>query len=323
MKELDLWKFIYDKLHAKIEIILMVVADSSKSSPGKRGFKMAVSSDGNLVGTIGGGIMEQKLVEGCKRNFNNNISVNTAKKLYHNKTARGEHSGLICGGTQTVILKTLSTADLKFVSDIIDSYNNLSAGILTIDNYKITFDDTEAKDNEIIFSYSSENEWSYKENSGFPDIIYVIGGGHVGLAVSKLMSMQDFFVVTIDPRKDIITMTNNIYANKKLFIPYEEVGNQIIESDRTYAVVVTFGHATDIIALKSIIHKKIKYIGLMGSKRKISSIYHQLKESGINAELLKKIHTPIGIEIGAESPDEIAVSIAAEIIKVKNSKDSS
>lgn len=319
MKEIDLWKFIFDKQNSGTSVIFMVAAESSKSSPGRQGFKMAVASDGTMTGTIGGGVMEHKLVEDCKTYFKDKSEVNLIKKLYHNKTAKGEQSGLICGGMETIILKTLNDSNSKFVSNLIDSYNNLSGGTLEIDNSEIVFNNTNAKDKSISFNYKSEEDWSYSENLGFPDIIYIIGGGHVGLAVSKLISMLDFYVVIIDPRKDVITMTNNNYADKKLILPYEEVGNNLIESNRTYAVIVTYGHNSDLIALKSIINKKLKYIGLMGSKRKINLVLNQLTESGIKPELLQNIHTPIGIEIEAESPEEIAVSIAAEIIKVKNS----
>jgi xanthine dehydrogenase accessory factor len=78
-------------------------------------------------------------------------------------------------------------------------------------------------------------------------------------------------------------------------------------------------HAGDKDTLKSVINKNVKYIGMMGSKRKIKSIFDALTEEGVDKELLKKVHTPIGIEIEAETPEEIAISIAAEIIKVKNS----
>jgi len=318
MKDIDFWKNIQEKLKAELHVFLMIVAESSKSSPGRAGFKMVVSSDGSLAGTIGGGIMEHNLVEECRSYINSNRSVSLVKKLYHNKTSGGEKSGLICGGTQTIIIKSLVRDDLRFIFNVIDSYENLEGGTLKIDNSRIVFDDTKFRDNKIIFNYESDDKWIYHENSGFPDTIYVIGGGHVGLAVSKIMSLLDFYVITIDSRKDVPTMTNNVCSDKKLVIPYEDVGDNLIESDKTYAAVVTHGHDTDLTALNSIINKKLKYIGLMGSKRKIKNVFDQLIKRGIKPELLKRVYTPIGLGIGAESPEEIAVSIAAEIIQVKH-----
>ena len=320
MKEIELWKFIDEELISSCKVILMVVAESSKSSPGRAGFKMAISSDNKLAGTVGGGIMEHKLLEECKQHFETGYKINSVKKLFHNKTSPGEKSGLICGGSETIILRSLDKNDEIFVPKIIANYNNLKCGSLIINQTGISFDESGMQSQKIIFNYKSENDWYYQEEAGQPNTVYIIGGGHVGLAVSKVLSTQDFFVVTIDPRRDVFTMANNTYANKKLFVPYAEVGKHIIEGDRSYGVIVTSEHDTDLAALRSIINKKLKYIGLMGSKAKIKSIYSKLMKQGIDPELLKKVHTPIGIEIEAESPDEIGISIAAEIIKVKNEK---
>lgn len=318
MKEINFWKFIFDNISKDFPVILMIVADSSKSSPGRQGFKMAVSSGGELAGTVGGGIMEHNLVEKCREYLKNKSNINLVKKLYHNKTSAGEKSGLICGGTETIIIRTLTGGDSNLISDIISSFENLKGGILQIDPAQIAFKVTEARERSIHFEYESDSDWIYKENTGFPETVYIIGSGHVGLAVSKIMSMMDFYILTIDSRKDISTVINNTYADKKLIIPYEEVGEHIIEGDKTYAVIVTHGHDTDVIALRSIIEKNLAYLGMMGSKRKIKSVFNLLIESGVKPELLDRVHSPIGLEIGAESPEEIAVSIAAEIIKIKN-----
>ncbi|MCP5062828.1 MAG: XdhC/CoxF family protein, partial [Ignavibacteriae bacterium] len=148
--------------------------------------------------------------------------------------------------------------------------------------------------------------------------VYVIGGGHVGLAVSRVMSTLDFFVVTFDEREDIPTMTNNTFANKKIVTNYSDVDKHIRESKKSYAVIVTPNHDGDKEVLKSIIGLKIKYIGMMGSSKKSQSIFKHLEDESINPELFNKVRTPVGLEIEAESPEEIAISIAAEIIKIKN-----
>lgn len=320
MKEIDLWKFINDKLNTGLKIILMVVAESSKSSPGRAGFKMAVSSDNEFAGTIGGGIMEHRLIEECSGYLKDCNKVSLIKKLFHNKTSPGEKSGLNCGGTQTIIIRSINTDNINFVSGLIKNYNELKTGVLNINSSHISFNDSQKNNIKISFEYKSDHDWQYEENSGLPNLLYIIGGGHVGLAVSKVMSTQDFYIITIDPRKDVFTMASNTYTNKKLFIPYDEVGKYIIEGDKTYAVVVTSNRDTDLIALKSIINKKLKYLGLMGSKLKIKNIFSSLIENGVNPESLKIVHAPIGIEIQAESPEEIGISIAAEIIKEKNEK---
>ena len=319
MKEIELWKFANDKLKKNISSVLLVVADSSKSSPGRAGFKMILAEDEDVIRTIGGGIMENSLLKEAKENLKKQKSFCYVKKLFHNKNAKEEKSGLICGGTQTMIIKSIYKGDQNSISKTLKNFENLEKGLLVINQMGISFVPSKINKEQISFSYSSEQEWQYAENSGFPNTVYVVGGGHVGLAVSKVMSTLDFYVITIDPRKDVFTMIRNTYADKKLNVSYNEVSKYIVEGERSFVVIVTSEHDSDMAALKSVIKMQLKYIGLMGSKVKIKSIFKNLEDQGINADLFNKVHTPIGIEIEAETPEEIAISIAAEIIKVKNS----
>jgi xanthine dehydrogenase accessory factor len=150
-------------------------------------------------------------------------------------------------------------------------------------------------------------------------IAYVAGGGHVGLAVSRVMKSIGFYVIVFDHREDVFTIEQNKYADEIIITKYEEIGEKVIESERSYVIIVTPIHAGDKLTLKSVINKNLKYIGMMGSARKIKTIFDALRAEGVDENLFKKVHTPIGLEIEAETPEEIAVSIAAEIIKVKNS----
>jgi xanthine dehydrogenase accessory factor len=280
---------------------------------------MILADDGEVIGTIGGGIMEHALLKEAKEILAEKKNFCYVKKLFHNKDAKGDKSGLICGGTQTMIIKSLHNDEIKSIEQILKNFEDLEKGLLVINPSGISFLSSKTNEKPISFSFTSDSEWQYEENSGFPNTVYVIGGGHVGLAVSKAMSTLDFYVITIDPRKDVFTMVRNTYADKKLNVSYNEVSKYIVESERSFVVIVTSEHDSDMAALKSIIHKNVKYIGMMGSKRKIKSIFDALLQEGIDGELLKKVHTPIGIEIEAESPEEIAISIAAEVIKEKNS----
>ena len=132
------------------------------------------------------------------------------------------------------------------------------------------------------------------------------------------MKSLGFYVVVFDHREDVFTIEQNSFADEIVITKYEDIGNRIIESERSYIIIVTPMHSGDKDTLKSVINKNVKYIGMMGSKRKIKTIFDALLLDGISNELFKKVHTPIGIEIEAETPEEIAISIAAEIIKAKN-----
>ena len=133
------------------------------------------------------------------------------------------------------------------------------------------------------------------------------------------MSTLDFYVVTFDQREDIMTMKQNTFSHKKIITDYSKVNEHIREKNKSYAIIVTPNHDGDKEALKSIIGMKLKYIGMMGSLKKSESIFKHLTEEGVDPKLFSKVNTPVGVEIEAESPEEIAISVAAEIIKIKNS----
>jgi xanthine dehydrogenase accessory factor len=318
MKELDLWIFIYNKINRNIKVNLLIVADSSLSSPGKSGFKMAVSEDVETYGSIGGGIMEFDILNEIRGTLTQPEPVNFIRKLHHSKTKEGHSSGLICGGTQTLIVITISNNYRDIVKNIIDNIEDQINGVMQISNRGLNYIPRKENDKDITLSFVSEDNWNYEENIGLLNTVYIIGGGHVGLAVSRAMSTLDFYVVTFDERSEIMTMKENTFANKKIVTNYSEVYKHIRESNKSYVVIVTPNHDGDKEALKSIISLNLKYIGMMGSSKKSKSIFSQLESEGVNPELFNKISTPVGLEIEAESPEEIAISIAAEIIKIKN-----
>ena len=317
MNETDLWKFILKSIRSEKKIVLLVVAESSNSSPGRQGFKMAVTDDAEMIGTVGGGIMEKDLVDYSLDLLFGNES-RLIRKLHHSDKTNFEKSGLICGGYQTIIFSVLDKSNILLIENILLSINKKQNGKLSVKPGRIEY--LQSKENQLVtFHYNSDEAWQYTEAIGLPLIAYIAGGGHVGLAISRVMKSLGFYVIVFDHRQDVYTIEQNKFADEIIICKYEEIGNRIIESERSYIIIVTPMHAGDKDTLKSVISKNVKYIGMMGSQRKIKSIFDTLTGEGIDSELLKKVHTPIGLEIEAETPEEIAISIAAEIIKVKNS----
>jgi len=317
MNEVLLWNFILKTINSDKKVVLLVVAESSNSSPGRQGFKMAVNEDAEMIGTIGGGIMEKDMIEyALDLLFGNESRI--IKKLHHTDKTNFEKSGLICGGYQTIIFSVIDKSYASLIENILLSINEKQDSELIISPNRIEFNSPDSIV-PISFTYKSDEDWDYKESIGVPLISYIAGGGHVGLAVSRIMKSLGFYVVVFDHREDVFTIKQNEYADEIIICNYVEIGSKIIESERSYIIIVTPMHAGDKDTLKSVIHKNVKYIGMMGSQRKIKSIFDALIGEGTDGELLKKVHTPIGLEIEAETPEEIAISIAAEIIKVKNS----
>lgn len=313
---MELWKFLLETINTSKKALLLIVADSSNSSPGRQAFKMVITEDAEQFGTIGGGIMEKDMIEySLDLLFGNETSL--IKKLHHTDKTKFEKSGLICGGYQTIIFSVFDKSHILIIENILSSLNKKVNGKLTVTSGKIEFLQSE-ENLPTNFHYNSDEDWQYTETIGLPLIAYIAGGGHVGLAVSQVMKSLGFYVVVFDHREEVFTIEQNEFADEIVICKYEEIGNKIVESERSYVIIVTPMHSGDKDTLKSVIQKNVKYIGMMGSKRKIKTIFENLSKEGIDNKLFEKVHTPIGLEIEAESPEEIAVSIAAEIIKVKN-----
>ena len=148
-------------------------------------------------------------------------------------------------------------------------------------------------------------------------MLYIFGAGHISIPLSIIGKMLDFAVTVIDDRTD--------FANKERFPEVDEIYAEDIKkvfdklnvNESSYIVIVTRGHAHDEVVLEWAVTTPAFYIGMIGSKTKNQTIYSHLKQRGVSQETLDRVHAPIGLKINAETPEEIAVSIMAEIIHVK------
>jgi xanthine dehydrogenase accessory factor len=169
------------------------------------------------------------------------------------------------------------------------------------------------------FIFNSQEEWVYQEKTGYKHFLYVVGGGHCSLALSQLMRSLGFYTKVYDDRANLVTMNENTSAHEKIHIrDYSELSEHIPAGPGNYVVLMTFGYRTDDIALRSLFGKKFKYIGVLGSESKMKTLFDSYREEGIPESELAAIKTPIGLSIKSQTPWEIAVSIAAEIIMTKN-----
>ena len=318
----NIWNFIGQKLEADIPVVLFLVVKSQGSTPGRQGFKMAISYDDSQFGTIGGGAMELKFVRLAHQLLEENISGFSLKiQKHHTYAPKEEQSGLICSGEEWITYGVISpTGEMKAFCKEITQQSEITK-ILQLNPDKIQLIDnySQIEDKRYLFTYNSDQDWSFEENLNFKNIIYIFGSGHVGLALSKIFSMLDFYIITIDNRQNVDTVKENSFSNELIIDEYKNAGNYIKEGDSTYIAVVTTSMITDVEVLKSCLHKNVRYIGLMGSKSKRKEIFDRLRNSDISNELLKKIKCPIGIDgIKTNTAEEIAISIASEVIMLKN-----
>jgi len=308
---MNVWEFIHEKLYDGIKVMLLYVLESEGSSPGRQGFKMALAEDGTYSGTIGGGIMEYKFVEKAKLLLAQNETKVLLQRQYHDKDHGSDQSGMICSGNQLNAFIPVSATDKKTIINIFTrkgkSIQLSPAGITSIQG--------KAKG----LQYKTDEDWVYTEAIGEQSVIHIVGAGHVGLALSELMSFLGFFIKVYDDRPALKTLWQNNFVDEKIIIPaYDQLNDFFTATEDDYVVIMTVGYRTDKIVLQQLVNRSFFYLGLLGSSHKIETLFKELKEEGVPKEWLDKIFSPIGINIDSKTTKEIAVSIAAEIIREKN-----
>ncbi len=323
-KELEIWKFAAERLKRNESVALLIVAESSGSSPGRQGFKMIVAA-GEMCGSVGGGVMEVALVEQAKLKIQNEKLKTKAEivEQIHRKNSPNS-SGMICSGKQTVIIFQLNRGYLRVVKNVVHALENFQTCRLRISDleFEILSKPPEGgtQNGDFKFERSSENEFLYEESLGCKNQLFIIGGGHCALAFSELMAKMDFRISLFDDRADLNTLAKNEFVDEKRIVEtYENIGDFIESGANVYVVVMTLGYKFDEIVIRQLFDKNFKYFGVLGSRAKMKVLLNSLEKENFDKEKLRRIHTPIGLQINSRTPAEIAVSIAAEIIAVKNS----
>ncbi|HEX5443933.1 MAG TPA: XdhC family protein, partial [Pirellulales bacterium] len=148
--------------------------------------------------------------------------------------------------------------------------------------------------------------------------LVIVGGGHIGQAVGKLAAEVDFEVWAIDDRAEYVSRERFPRAERLICGPIGSTLQELEVTPDTYAIIVTRGHGHDEEALYHLIDRGARYVGLIGSRRKIKLIFDDLEAEGVSAESLARVYAPLGIDIGSQTVPEIAISILAELIAHRN-----
>lgn len=258
---------------------------------------MVILADGKTLGTIGGGCVEAEVRTQALRLIFAPTDRLLSFKLDHDY---GWDDGLVCGGSMEVAVQVIATPDqamnLRKVRD------RLAEGI----SAQLPIAVRDEQNQLVHFSFAMQPA---------PTLV-IAGAGHVGTALAAVASQMDFRVIVIDDRPDFASPTR--FPNATIRIGSAETELEKLSlNEQSYVVIVTRGHRRDALALAAVVRSRAGYIGLIGSKRKIIKIFSDLREQGVSSEQLNRVHAPIGLNLGAVTPAEIAVSIAAEIIAVR------
>lgn len=329
----DFWLEVQKRVEDRDPLAVLCVVESVGSSPGRAGFKMCLPVSSVIFGSIGGGIMEKKLVElarsllpgkaeGSSERDPAEVSVPESdggfpflKRQVHQADQGKDRSGMICSGEQTVAGFFLYGEEaVQLVADILAA-----------------FDDRE-RPRELEFSSSgirivpagerralATDEWCYYEALRQQPRIAIVGAGHVSLALSRQMDLLGFHVTVFDDRQGLNTWYANTFAHERRLVDYAQMAHHLPTDPELYVVLASVGYRTDDLILRQLINNTYKYLGMLGSMEKVRVMFEAMRKDNFSDEELARVHAPIGLSIHSRTPEEIAVSIAAEIIGVKNS----
>jgi xanthine dehydrogenase accessory factor len=276
---------------------LCAVLEKHGSAPQTPGATMLVRSDGSTVGTVGGGAAEAEVGRQALRLLEENRSALLKLKLDANY---GWDDTPICGGSMTVgIMPVTRGAEFAAFRTAFENVRDRRPAYIPI----------------IVEHEGKRRE--YRLNVEVPPTLLIAGAGHVGQAVARLAVDLDFHVVVIDDRGDMAA-PERFPAGVELKVGDIAATLRDYSLDAgCYVVVVTRGHKHDHAALEAVIGREAAYVGMIASQRKAATLLSKLAEAGVPKGLIDAVHTPIGVPIGAQTVNEIAVSIMAELIQVR------
>ncbi len=306
---MKIWSKIQSLLQSKHKLYLLTVVQSKGSAPGRVGFKMIVNDDGQLFGSIGGGLMEYNMVEKAKQMLKDGIVKHFTTEQIH-KGGSSASSGMICSGSQVIAFNYLCPNDFPLINSIRQTKQHLKladSGILLVPSSK-----------KSDFKQISPSHWSYTESIISKPIAHVFGAGHVSVPTSQLLTQVGFDVFLYDNRYGINTFKNNQEVYSKRIIDYKKVLEEVEIKSTDYILLMTHKFTEDRLLLSQLLTIKHHYLGVLGSDNKIKVMFDALREQGFSQNDLEKTYAPIGLNINSQTPEEIAVSIVAEVIKFKN-----
>jgi xanthine dehydrogenase accessory factor len=343
----DVFEAAIEEIRNNRKFVISTVTRTIGSTPQKTGAKLLVREDGSGVGTLGGGCVEGDIwfasSEKIKRKEDAEV------RPYELNEDLAAKDGLVCGGTMHFLIDPIENkSEFEFYLDeikkayngdkpvaliqMLDSDSKLEIGkkiLVREDGTKTTnlvddkFDEKVIKEARQLMALGKnktlqmEGKTIYIEAFTTPPKLLIAGGGHVSNAISKLAKPLGFELNIFDDRKEFANKERFPEADEVKVASYSEGFKKFNVNANTFIIIATRGHRQDDAATKAALDTNASYVGLLGSKRKTILIIEKLLFEGIDEDSFSKLRAPVGLNIGARTPEEIAISIISEILSFR------
>jgi xanthine dehydrogenase accessory factor len=293
---------------------------------------MFVGEDGKIYGTIGGGRLESDAHAEALL-----IMGKGETKILHVRMDGREVAaeGMLCGGDVDILLEPVSNKYSEVYKGIDDlekkgrkglivtkfGQNAFSKSLVHYD-LKLIGDDMPDGEKAYLKDYFLETKPIVSggiviEPLQISSALYIFGAGHVSQYIAKLAELVGFYVIVIDDREEFANRERFPEADEIIVEDFHRIFDRIKFNGTEFVTIVTRGHAYDADVLKETLKRPARYVGMIGSRRKVKIVFDYMRECGFDEKTIERVHAPIGLSIHAETPQEIAVSIVAELIQVR------
>ena len=350
----DIYSEIVKALEKKEKVALATLITRVGSAPRAVGAKYLIKGDGTSLGSIGGGCVEAEVWQKAQKVMEEAKGEILHFDLTSEQLAEG---GLICGGNIDIFLEPLNEDFLNVYQEVSrikqKGGSAILATLVSVDGdfpkgegskalikpsgEKVGFllggvelekkilregeaQLKEKKPKVLVFRHEDRRMEVLLEPVFSEPTIYIFGGGHISEQLAPLAKKVHFKVVVVDDREMFANRERFPEADEVIVSEFEKCFDQLNIDDSSYIIIVTRGHLYDGFVLEQAVKTNARYIGMIGSKKKIKTLYEILVKKGVSKETLNRVHAPIGLDINSETPEEIAVSIAAELIKVRGER---
>jgi xanthine dehydrogenase accessory factor len=344
---MNVFKGIAKLLSEGESVVLATILDRSGSAPRSVGSRMAVRANGSILGTVGGGVLEARVQDLASEVFK------TRKTMVRKFTLTAEDAsrmGMICGGQVRILIDFLDASeDLqgRFYNDVVAAldahrqallvtlipgeqgdFERPVHGLIVKDgSFTGTLDPALVREVADLFGGRQPDVVRHGEQDFFVEplcrqgSVFIFGAGHIGRELAPLSKLVGFRTIAVDDRQEFANRARFPSADAVLVLDsFANAMNGLNIDEESCLVIVTRGHAHDKTVLGLALATKAGYIGMIGSRKKRDAVYEALIEEGFTRDELERVHCPVGLDIKAETPEEIAVSIVAELIQARAGK---
>lgn len=343
---LDILENINTLLDKRESFCLATILFKAGSSPREIGTKMIVKDDFSIIGTVGGGIIEALTIKSCKDVFENRCSI---IKYFSLSNKDASLNRIVCGGEQKVLLEFINAENIRMV-DIYKKSWKLKEKCINFamitrigeeeeicssnDKWICTESTFYGSEDDEIQGILKEIRVNFKNlkietlflnNARYlvepilsNEMVYIFGAGHVAQKLAVMAEMVNFKTIILDDRNEFANRERFKDAYNIIIIEsFDNIFKQIEVNKESYIIIVTRGHAYDKDVLAQALKTDARYIGMIGSKTKVKHIFSKLVEEEFLQSDIKRVFAPIGLDIYAQTPEEISVSIIAQMIKIR------